>query len=123
MDTCEEKDMNEEFSISGKKVTVFKADSPCASAVYLNSYDDEEGEKVWQELKNSRVDVNLIVISSLDWNCDMSPYSAPSVFRHAPDFSHLLSSAMLLISLAVRLSILICLRKRSFLPQKKLPDL
>ena len=98
MDTCGEKDMNAEFSINGKKVTVFKADSPCASAVYLNSYDDEEGEKVWQELKNSRVDVNLIVISFL-------------------------SSAMLLISLAVRLSILICLRKRSFLPQKKLPDL
>ena len=87
MDTGEEKDMNAEFSINGKKVTVFKADSPCASAVYLNSYDDEEGEKVWQDLKNSSVDVNLIVISSLDWNNDMSPYAAPSVFRHAPAFS------------------------------------
>lgn len=87
MDTCKEKDMNSEFSVDGRMVTVFKADNPCSPAVYLNSYDDEEGEKVWQELKNSSVDVNLIVISSLDWNCDMSPYSAPSVFRHAPDFS------------------------------------
>ena len=81
MDTCKEKDMNLEFSVSGRIVTVFKADNPCSPAVYLNSYDDEEGEKVWHELKNSSVDVNLIVISSLDWNCDMSPYSAPSVFR------------------------------------------
>lgn len=79
--------MNSEFSVDGRMVTVFKADNPCSPAVYLNSYDDEEGEKVWQELKNSSVDVNLIVISSLDWNSDMSPYSASSVFRHAPDLS------------------------------------
>ncbi len=87
MDTCKEKNMNSEFSVNGRMVTVFKADNPCSPAVYLNSYDDEEGEKVQHELKNSSVDVNLIVISSLDWNSDMSPYSAPSVFRHAPDFS------------------------------------
>ena len=87
MDTCEEKDMNTEFSTNGKKVTVFKADNSCAPAVYLNSYDDEEGKKVWQELKNSSVDVNLISISSLEWNSDMTPYAAPSVFRHAPAFS------------------------------------
>ncbi len=79
--------MKAEFSISGKKVTAFRADNPCSPAVYLNSYDDEEGEKVWQELKRHSVDVNLIVISSLDWNNDMSPYAAPSVFRHVPAFS------------------------------------
>ncbi len=69
----------EEFEIGGKLVTIFPS-SRKSPVVYLNSYSHDEGIAVWDVLTSA---VNLVVISSLDWNHDMTPWCIPPITKHS----------------------------------------
>lgn len=70
----------EDFEIEGKRIAVFPV-SLRSPVVYLNTYSYEEGLKVREELEGEVV--NLVLISSLEWNHDMTPWSIPSYARGA----------------------------------------
>lgn len=52
--------------------------------VYLVA-EPEDAEKVWRLLLPPKP--ALAVISGVNWNCDLSPWSTPKVFRGGEDFS------------------------------------
>lgn len=67
-------------------VKVFASDAPSAPLVVLHCYGDEGGQ-VYSAVKEiTDSDFSLAAVSGLDWNKDMSPWSAKSVFKGEKDF-------------------------------------
>lgn len=70
--------------ISGKKITVCPSDGSGSPIVYLNGSEDEE-EQIYEALGELHCpDFTLVIISGLDWNQDMTPWSMPPAFKGAP---------------------------------------
>ena len=65
--------INERFSLLNKAVEVFIMD-PLARTVFLLCYEAEEGQMVFSLVSRDFTEpFNLIVISSIDWNKELSP--------------------------------------------------
>ncbi len=72
--------------MADKKIQVSKAERADAPLIILHCYGDE-GEKVYYAVKDiTDKDFSLAAISGLDWNKDMSPWSAKAVFKGEKDF-------------------------------------
>ena len=70
-----------QFVIGKKTIDVFPAADPGRPIVYLNAFPGE-GEEVLNALKATDCpDFTLAAVSDLDWNRDLSPWEAPSVFK------------------------------------------
>ncbi|MCI8631870.1 MAG: alpha/beta hydrolase [Lachnospiraceae bacterium] len=77
----------QEFIIENRKIMLYPSTLPDRPVIYFNTFD-EEGEKVHHILQEQACpDFTLVTISELDWNHDMSPWSAPAVFAGDTDFS------------------------------------
>ncbi len=77
----------QQFYIDQKKVTIYPGIGRGGPIVYLNTFA-EEGSQVYQVLqKGNCPDVTLVAISGLDWNCDMSPWENPPVFKGDAPFA------------------------------------
>lgn len=75
-----------ELCISGKTVEIFRAKEPDSPVVYLNSYA-KDGKAVYSELRRiCQKPFSLVVISSLEWNRDMVPWSHPALADKAEPF-------------------------------------
>lgn len=71
--------------IRDKCVRVFPAETAHCPVIYLHTHDSE-GAAVWQAVKNMGArDFNLVAVSGLRWNDEMSPWvSAPIRKNDAP---------------------------------------
>jgi hypothetical protein len=79
--------INERFSLLNKAVEVFIMD-PLARTVFLLCYEAEEGQKVFSLLSRDFTEpFNLIVISSIEWNKELSPYPMDPIFPGDPGYS------------------------------------
>ena len=76
-----------EKRIEGKKVEIFKAREFPSPAVFLNTFSDNSKEIYGRLLSLTDRPFSLIAISSLDWNCDMSPWPSASISRNSEPFS------------------------------------
>ncbi|MCM1055086.1 MAG: alpha/beta hydrolase-fold protein [Bacteroides sp.] len=75
------------FEISGKTVTVYPCAASDAPIVYLNTYGGE-GQRAYEALMETDcTEFNLVTVSGLEWNCDMTPWRAPSVFKDDDPFT------------------------------------
>jgi len=61
--------------------TVYSNSENPAPFIYLNVFEGN-GEDVWEELNKLTIPpVNLVVMSGLDWDEQLSPWAAPPVFK------------------------------------------
>lgn len=90
------------FEISGKYISVYLTALPDRPVIYLNTFGDE-GESAFEALKSIDCpEFTLVTITGLDWNRDMTPWSAPSIFKNddnytggADDFLRLLTGRII----------------------------
>ncbi len=77
----------QQFYMDHKMVTIYPSAGQGSPIVYLNTFA-EEGGQVYQALQGRNCpDFTLVAISGLDWNKDMSPWAAPSVFKEEEPFT------------------------------------
>ena len=60
--------MKESFTISGKSIILYKAKQPNQPLVVLNMFEDDSTGVVAELQKMGDFDINLLVISKLEWN-------------------------------------------------------
>lgn len=74
------------FTILNKTVNIFKGVNSHSPVVYLNTFDGQ-GEMLFNYAKeNLYPDFSLVSIEGLDWNSDLSPWEAESVFNGEEPF-------------------------------------
>lgn len=71
-----------EFVVCDRKVTVYASDLSDRPIVYLNNFDDSGNEIFCLIKEKYHDDFSFVVISNLDWNNDMSPWSIPPIFKN-----------------------------------------
>jgi len=70
-------------TIDGKKITVYPSAVSDMPVLYLNTFAEEEGARVYQTLCNSGCpDFTFVVISGLEWNHDMALWDIPPVSKN-----------------------------------------
>ncbi|MBR1397322.1 MAG: alpha/beta hydrolase [Selenomonadaceae bacterium] len=75
------------MEIQGKKINIFKSHDETAPTIYLNTFSGE-GDKIYQSLTmESNFDCTLIEITNLNWEHDLSPWSAPAIMKNDSDFT------------------------------------
>lgn len=75
------------FIIGDKHIAVFPCVVPNAPIIYLNTYSNE-GQKVFEAAQVAGCPPsNLVVVSNLDWNHDMSPWDSPAAFKKGEPFT------------------------------------
>ena len=80
------------FSVSGKSITLYTTLRPDRPLVVLNTHSGD-GVGVWEEL-SKMVDaagycdsgINLLVVSGLDWNRDMTPWPCQPPYKSGEPF-------------------------------------
>ena len=79
--------MKESFTISGKSIILYKAKQPNQPSVVLNMFEDDSTGVVAELQKMGDFDINLLVISKLEWNAELSPWEIPSISKYEPPFT------------------------------------
>ncbi len=70
-----------------KIIKLYPGKSKKAPLLVLNTYG-EEGEKIHELARSlTQKDFTLLTISELDWNADMTPWAAKSIFKGGEDFA------------------------------------
>lgn len=72
------------FNIDGKVIDIFSyGEDKDVPVVLLNSFEREEGEKVFNECKTMGLtNFALVSISGIDWDNEMSPFALPRLFKY-----------------------------------------
>lgn len=74
------------FTAEEKTVQVWPSSVPDMPVICLHTFSDE-GSSVYEALRVSECpEFNLIAVSNLDWNRDMSPWKALPVLKNGDDF-------------------------------------
>jgi len=74
------------IEIAKRKIHLYSPETGSYPAIVIPA-DDSDGSLIYQEcLENGNKDFILIVISNVDWNCELSPWQAPPVFRKGESF-------------------------------------
>ena len=71
--------IKENFQYKSKDISLYLSDDLKAKTILLISYENGEIEKVYQELNRS--DFNLIGISNINWNDDLSPFYHKMIYK------------------------------------------
>lgn len=79
--------MKESFTISGKSIILYKAKQPNQPLVVLNMFEDDSTGVVAELQKMGDFDINLLVISKLEWNAELSPWEIPSISKYESPFT------------------------------------
>ncbi len=75
------------FACGNKKIEIYQGQGSGLPLVVLNTFSEEGGE-VAAELENiGSLKLNLVCISNLEWESDMSPWTAPALARSEPPFT------------------------------------
>lgn len=79
--------MKERFNLTGKEITLYKAEKPNQPLVVLNMFEDDSSGVVAELQKMGNFDINLLVISKLNWNSDLSPWEIAPISKQEPPFT------------------------------------
>lgn len=79
--------MKANFTLSGKDITLYKAEKPNQPLVVLNMFEDDSSGVLAELQKMGDFDINLLVISKLDWNAELSPWEIPTISKYEPPFT------------------------------------
>ena len=78
--------------IAGKSITIYMTSRSDRPLVVLNTHSGD-GVGVWEELSkmtdaagSGDPGINLLVVSGLDWNCDMTPWPYPPLYKNGEPF-------------------------------------
>ncbi len=72
--------------IKKKTVEIFPGEQPDSPVVFLNTFAGE-GQKIACLLQKAGVDLSLAAISGLDWNANLSPWTASPLSSRDPPFA------------------------------------
>lgn len=68
------------------KYCLIKSVNKNAPLVVIPSFENN-GQEIFNETKKiTKEEFSLLIVYDLDWNDDLSPYFAKSIFKNAPDF-------------------------------------
>ncbi len=70
------------FTMEGKQVDIYPSDAVDAPVIYLQTFAHEGGQvyKVLQKMHSPAF--NMVAVSKLDWNQDMTPWDCPPTSKH-----------------------------------------
>lgn len=78
--------------IAGKLITLYTSSHPDRPLIVLNTHSGDGGG-VWEELSKMTdaagygdSGINLLVVSGLDWNCDMTPWPCQPLYKSGEPF-------------------------------------
>ena len=75
------------FTAETKIVRIWQAGKTDCPVIYLHTFSDD-GAAVYEALRGMQCpEFHFVVISNLDWNCDMSPWKAEPVLKNGDAFS------------------------------------
>lgn len=75
------------FSTNNKKITVYPAAAENMPVIYLTTYNDDGGDVYAQIQKSGCPDFTLVTISGLNWEAELSPWAAGSLFKYSEMFT------------------------------------
>lgn len=79
--------MKESFEVSGKTITLYKAEQTNQPLVVINMFESDGSTLIPELQKIGTPHINLLVISNLNWNSDLSPWEIPSFLKQEPPFT------------------------------------
>lgn len=75
------------FNTDNKKITLYPALAENKPVIYLTTYNDDGGE-VYDELqKQGCPDFTLVTVSGLNWEAELSPWTAGNLFKYSEMFT------------------------------------
>lgn len=75
------------FNTDKKKITLYPALAENKPVIYLTTYNDDGGE-VYDELqKHGCPDFTLVTVSGLNWEAELSPWTAGNLFKYSEMFT------------------------------------
>ena len=75
------------FNTDNKKITVYPAMAENKPVIYLTTYNDDGGEVYAQVQKGGCPDFTLVTVSGLNWEADLSPWTAGNLFKYSEMFT------------------------------------
>ena len=75
------------FTVSGRTAALYPAQQNDQPLIVLNTYTDH-GDAILHHLRELRCpDLNLLIVSQLQWNSDMTPWECPPLNKKDAPFS------------------------------------
>lgn len=75
------------FNTDNKKITVYPAMAENRPVIYLTTYNDDGGEVYAQVQKGGCPDFTLVTVSGLNWEAELSPWTAGNLFKYSEMFT------------------------------------
>lgn len=75
------------FTNDNKKLTVYPALAENRPVIYLTTYNDDGGEVYAQVQKCECPDFTLVTVSGLNWEAELSPWTAGNLFKYSEMFT------------------------------------
>lgn len=75
------------FNTDNKKITVYPAMAENRPVIYLTTYNDDGGEVYAELQKGGCPDFTLVTVSGLNWEAELSPWSAGNLFKYSEMFT------------------------------------
>ena len=75
------------FNTDNKKITVYPAMAENKPVIYLTTYNDDGGEVYAELQKPDCPDFTLVTISGLNWEAELSPWTAGDLFKYSEMFT------------------------------------
>lgn len=76
-----------QFETENKVISVFSCEKADKPVIYLNTFGSEGGAVYNELVKNGCADLNLVAVSGLKWNHDMTPWDCPAVMKNGGVFT------------------------------------
>lgn len=75
------------FNTDNKKITVYPAMAENKPVIYLTTYNDDGGEVYAEVQKGGCTDFTLVTVSGLNWEAELSPWAASTLFKYSEMFT------------------------------------
>ncbi|MCR4695347.1 MAG: alpha/beta hydrolase [Pseudobutyrivibrio sp.] len=75
------------YELAGKKLSLYLSHEAGRPLIVLNNFADDGGEIVRCMAEINCPDCNLLSIGNLNWEEDMTPWSAPALMKNEPPFT------------------------------------
>lgn len=75
------------FNTDNKKITLYPALAENRPVIYLTTYNDDGCEVYAQVQKGGCPDFTLVTVSGLNWEAELSPWTAGNLFKYSEMFT------------------------------------
>lgn len=75
------------FNTDKKKITLYPALAENRPVIYLTTYNDDGGEVYAEVQKDGCPDFTLVTVSGLNWEAELSPWTAGNLFKYSEMFT------------------------------------